>query len=1463
MRLGTFKKILVVFMLFLVSFSNIPFQTISQILQTYQDSKNIVDKFWHTGFDNNVVDNLQLFELAKRMEIGEANAATTANGTTWYLSNTNASTAYGTTGPTAEYAGQTDTTPAVPTLKTTAKAMLESPGTAAVTVGGVIGTGNTWYRTFVSPQLAAQTINSGMTFRLELSATESNVSANAYTRTHVYVWRQGTGLVATLIDGTAANCVTATEYGTAGSGRVCVTSATGSNVTLQAGDQIAVEVWVQAVTGYTENILYGGPTFVTNGVANTNPMSSFSTSRAVILQTATDKGTRWFLSNTSAATAHGTAGPTAEYAGQTDTTPAVPTLKTTALAMTDTPGTAATTVGGVIGTGNTWYRTFLSPKLAAQTINSGMTFRLELSATESSTSANAYTRTNVYVWRQGSGLVATLIDGTAANCVTATEYGTTGNGRTCITSATASNVTLQAGDQIAVEVWVQAVTGYTENILYGGPTFITHAVANTTPMSSFTTSRTVNLEVPAETTLSDFVTAEPGDSIIAPGASDLVDSFGLVTSAGTDTVTTATVNLAAGTGQYIQTVAITNDGDTITYCSVTPSGDTASLTGCTIPVTTTNTQFKIKITADPHSSMPAPPGGSYTVTATIATFTSTNNEAGADSGSSTITIDNLSPNSATSVSGSAGNAANTLNWTTSNSADFNTTAGSVVYRWTGLSAGSEVPVEGSLAVKGDTNGTATMACVISSSASTALNKIDGTGGSADCTTTALTYDQPYTYKVFQKGTNGNYDVGVLIGTFTPVEPIVLTSYTNSTETALNYTGSCTNCGARIGNGSSFRHSITITGSGFKTVTAGNRSTAANNIKVGTHKIADANITAWTPTSITFLTDSAITGDTDGDWGAVFGGASALTITVNSVVSSGLNFYLFPQVTSITVPTAVANAAREYSASDSDGVITLNGTRFGSAVTGGWVRILGCDSSTCSSPSGSAVTNSWSNTAIAVQVPAIIADNVYTGSVVMQQGAGSANKSHIFTASGFRILPRVTSLSPTSGAVGAAITVNGNHLCENNATCPSAFDTNNRVTFTSSINSTVFTSWSNTAIVTAVPTSAADGVIYVMSNAYQSNNSSVFGVLSPLPSDPTAINQFKDSGLVTTFGVGAVSTSTNAYLTMTMLADFAGGTLYPQIEYEPVGTAFSCTGTGACAQAVEGTGKAGAGPVDCSLTANGCAISITPADGVYHWQARVRHYTGGSSYYSNWVSFGGNGEGATDFKFDKTGPIITFSGTNSCSDAVSSLLTNSATIAWSLDESGTGQIEYSKNSDLSSSVTYPSTPETAAYSHSLPLNNLDSNTTYYFQLKSTDAYGNSTLRPTGSPYCSFKTSNVTQPAKTTKFYVNSIAGLLSGGTATSSSFSVYVPENSVSVINAFIELSGFSPNSGTNNIAVSVNGQATSTYSIASGANYFKVLYPVSGANLNFDPSANTISLNPSLDLSIASAELVLTYSFAP
>ena len=266
---------------------------------------------------------------------------------------------------------------------------------------------------------------------------------------------------------------------------------------------------------------------------------------------------------------------------------------------------------------------------------------------------------------------------------------------------------------------------------------------------------------------------------IAPGAATTtVGTFNLLTTGYSDTVTNATTTLATGTGTSTVAVLITNSANTTTYCTVfNPTGDTIGLTGCDLPVTNASTTFNIRIKPLTHSAMPAPPGNTYVVTATITAITATNNNtSGTDTTSDTVTIDNASPNGATATSGTAGDAKVTLNWTASNSSsDFDTTNGSVILRWAAAGAGSEVPAEGkSDYVAGNTISTATVACVISSTASASLSKIDGSGGDTGCTTAVLTNGQQYTYVAFQRDTNGNYDAGASIGTFTPGASLTFT-----------------------------------------------------------------------------------------------------------------------------------------------------------------------------------------------------------------------------------------------------------------------------------------------------------------------------------------------------------------------------------------------------------------------------------------------------------------------------------------------------------------------------------------------------------------------------------------------------------------------------------------------------------------------------------------------------------------
>ncbi len=258
------------------------------------------------------------------------------------------------------------------------------------------------------------------------------------------------------------------------------------------------------------------------------------------------------------------------------------------------------------------------------------------------------------------------------------------------------------------------------------------------------------------------VTLAPSDSI-----TDL-DTFTFITSGNTDSVTALTVTLT-GTNSFqsLSEVRVTDNAGSTTYFSAVtnPGSNSVSFSGGTpIPVTTSSATFKVRITPKTHANMPVPPGVSYSVGGTVTSFTSANGQAGTDSTSATITIDNLSPSGATSVSGSSSDAQVTLNWTTSASSDFSR---SVMLRWTGASAGSEVPAEGTDYANSNTITTATVVCVrTADAASTAVSGVDG-AGTGGCSSTPLTNSQAYTYKVFQKDSRGNYDVGVAVGTFTP------------------------------------------------------------------------------------------------------------------------------------------------------------------------------------------------------------------------------------------------------------------------------------------------------------------------------------------------------------------------------------------------------------------------------------------------------------------------------------------------------------------------------------------------------------------------------------------------------------------------------------------------------------------------------------------------------------------------
>ena len=287
-------------------------------------------------------------------------------------------------------------------------------------------------------------------------------------------------------------------------------------------------------------------------------------------------------------------------------------------------------------------------------------------------------------------------------------------------------------------------------------------------------------EIPPVTTLA--TGADPAAATIAPGAAATdVNLFTLQTASGTEAITSVTVNLSTSSG--VGRLAITDSAGVELGFTTAPVMGSNTIAVAGMSATTTLTTFKVRVTPLSHALMPVIPGANYAITAPVTAWAGPNTHAGSDTNPNALTIDNFSPVSATSASGLTGNAQVTLNWTTSASPDIDR---SVMLRWTASVAGAEVPTEGTDYVNGNAIGTATVVCVrTADAASVAVSGVDG-AGTGGCSATPLVNGQTYTYKIFQKDSNGNYDAGVGVGTFYPPYPsmtCMASSYTGADNSA--------------------------------------------------------------------------------------------------------------------------------------------------------------------------------------------------------------------------------------------------------------------------------------------------------------------------------------------------------------------------------------------------------------------------------------------------------------------------------------------------------------------------------------------------------------------------------------------------------------------------------------------------------------------------------------------------------
>jgi hypothetical protein len=163
------------------------------------------------------------------------------------------------------------------------------------------------------------------------------------------------------------------------------------------------------------------------------------------------------------------------------------------------------------------------------------------------------------------------------------------------------------------------------------------------------------------TTLGDGT--DPGNSTVAPGSADqYLNEFTFVTSSGSDSVDTLTVTTANTAA--IASMEIWDDTFTTQYFSTvsSPVGDDWNFSGGTaIPVTDSPASFRVRFTAKDHATLPNPI--EYAVTGTVTSYTCTNAQAGTDTDSATITVDNDPPADASWGTITPGDQQVELNWT--------------------------------------------------------------------------------------------------------------------------------------------------------------------------------------------------------------------------------------------------------------------------------------------------------------------------------------------------------------------------------------------------------------------------------------------------------------------------------------------------------------------------------------------------------------------------------------------------------------------------------------------------------------------------------------------------------------------------------------------------------------------------------------------------------------------------------
>ena len=285
------------------------------------------------------------------------------------------------------------------------------------------------------------------------------------------------------------------------------------------------------------------------------------------------------------------------------------------------------------------------------------------------------------------------------------------------------------------------------------------------------------------------------------------------------------------------------------------------------------------------------------------------------------------------------------------------------------------------------------------------------------------------------------------------------------------------------------------------------------IEYGTGSLPSPTVSSFSPTSGAIGTQVTITGTNfTGVADVKFNTTSASTFTVDSATQIRANVPTGATTGKVSVTTGggTAISATNFTVTAPPAAPTITSFTPSSGAVGAQITITGTNFASVTSVKFNITLATSFTVDSATQIRATVPTGATTGKISVTTAGGTATSVADFTVTAPPAAPTITSFTPSSGAVGAQITITGTNLT-------GATDVKFNTT-----SATSFTVDSATQIRATVPTGATTGKVSVTTTGGTATSVADFTVTTP-PASPTIISFTPSSGAI---GAQITITGTN-------------------------------------------------------------------------------------------------------------------------------------------------------------------------------------------------------------------------------------------------------------------------------------------------------------------------------------------------